>query len=429
MSIGRTDANLHTSSRPTILVLGTRGIPAAHGGFETFAERIALFLAGRGWKVIVYCQHEVSVVTRRIITDDWNGIERRHVNVVSTGPRATLEFDWHCVRDAATEAGVCLVLGYNSGVFLTYLRIKGCKIITNMDGIEWQRSKWGSGARAWLWANERIAAFTSHRLVADHPEIANHIATRRGRDVIATIPYGGNEIRSASEIPIRTLGLQPDNYLISIARIEPENNILTIIQAFCRQRRDAKLVVLGRLDDTVPYHREVHAAAGDEVVFPGAIYDKDTVASLRYHARAYLHGHTVGGTNPSLVEALWAGNAVIAHDNRFNRWTAGDAGLFFSALDDCEHHITRIFSDTECLDYCRRAARRQATTRFNWDDVLRAYEREALDLLAGVADQPKDQPITELTRRHTAAVASALAPRTSWAISPVLTPASPNRQE
>lgn len=369
----------------SILILGTRGIPAAHGGFETFAEHLALFLVTRGWKVVVYCQHEGTTAKSRVMSDQWNGIERRHVTVTSTGPRATLEFDWHCIRDAAKSAGTCLVLGYNSAILLPYLRLRGRKIMTNMDGIEWRRSKWGLGARAWLWANEWIAAWTSHRLIADHPAIANHLATRRHRDAISMIPYGGTEVLSAPTDAVRSMNLEPGRYVISIARIEPENNILTFVQAFSRQPRHFKLVVLGALNPANAYHRSIQAVASDEVIFAGAIFDTEIVDALRFHARVYLHGHTVGGTNPSLVEALWAGNPVLAHDNPFNRWTAGEAGLFFSKAADCEQMIDRILSDDLFIERAQRLARRQAASHFNWNEILLAYEAEAFALLGQAA--------------------------------------------
>ncbi len=371
--------------RPSILILGTRGIPASHGGFETFAERLALHLVEQGWRVGVYCQCEVGVVHRRIRSETWAGVELIHVEVASAGPIASLEFDWHCARDAARRDSVCLVLGYNGAVFLPYLRLAGRKVITNMDGIEWRRPKWNRLVKAWFWCNEWIAARTSHRLVADHPAIADHIATRRARAAIATIPYGGVEVLSAPEAPVRALGLEPDRYLISIARIEPDNNILTMVEAFSRKPRGAKLVVLGTFADGNAYHAAVRAAASHEVVFPGAIYDQETVAALRFHARAYLHGHTVGGTNPSLVEALWAGNAVLAHDNAYNRWTAGDAQFFFTDVRSCEAMIGELLDVEARLSAARRAARRRAAESFAWTDILEAYRDELLRLGADPA--------------------------------------------
>lgn len=358
---------------PTLLILGTRGIPAAHGGFETFAERLALHLASRGWRVGVYCQAEVERVRDRVSTRTWNGITLITVEVALRGPAATLAFDAFCVKDAATRGGVCLVLGYNGAAFLPYLRARGGRILTNMDGIEWRRPKWPLPVRAFFYGSEWIAAWSSQRLVADHPAIADHLARRRPRRAIATIPYGGDPPPANLRPP--PLGLEPGRYLVSIARIEPDNNILTLVEAFSRKPRGMRLVVLGTLKVGNAYHRAVEDAAGLEVLMPGAIYEPEMVQSLRVHARAYLHGHTVGGTNPSLVEALWAGNAVIAHDNPFNRGTAGDGQFYFTDGDSCAAAIERVLTDDGAVAAARAAARAQAE-RFRWDDVLAAYEDE-----------------------------------------------------
>lgn len=368
--------------KPSLLILGTRGIPASHGGFETFAEHLALYLAERGWNVGVYCQEEVTQVDQRIRSERWRGIELITIQVSSNGPRATLEFDAISTHHAASRQGVSLVLGYNSGLYLPYLRLRGRKIITNMDGIEWRRPKWSKPVRAWFWVNEWIAAWASHLLVADHPAIAEHLATRRSRRAIAMIPYGGVPVEAASEAPVRALGLEPGRYLVSIARIEPDNSILPLVKAFSRQRRGAKLVVLGSFDPDNAYHASVLAAAGEEVVFPGAIYDGATVQALRYHARAYVHGHTVGGTNPSLVEALWAGNAVIAHDNVYNRWTAGEAGLFFKDEAGCAGLMQQVLQDDGLVARLSAAARARAVAEFSWGPVLAQYESAALQLIS-----------------------------------------------
>ncbi|WP_336488726.1 DUF1972 domain-containing protein [Methylobacterium nigriterrae] len=377
-------------SKPSVLILGTRGIPASHGGFETFAEKLALFLVARGWHVGVYCQSEVDEVRQRVSSKTWNGVELITVEVASRGPKATLEFDGHCVADAARRDGVCLVLGYNGAIFLPYLRLMGRKILTNMDGIEWRRPKWSFPVRAWFWVNEWIAAWSSNRLVADHPAIADHLATRRPRAAIATIPYGGDPVRSAERRSIAPLGLEPDRYMVSIARIEPDNNILTFVEAFSRKVRGIKLAVLGDLDPRIPYHRAVMAAAGDEVIFPGGIYQSETVGALRYHARAYCHGHTVGGTNPSLVESLWAGSAVIAHDNPYNRGTAGEGQFYFRDADCCERAIERVLTDEVAVAAARRAALQQAE-RFDWSTILESYETELRSL--GGYVQPQRRPL------------------------------------
>ncbi|MCJ2123486.1 DUF1972 domain-containing protein [Methylobacterium sp. J-077] len=370
---------------PTLLILGTRGIPAAHGGFETFAERLALYLAGRGWRVGVYCQQEVERVRTRVSTRSWNGIDLITVEVALRGPAATLAFDAVCAHDAAARGGVCLVLGYNGAAFLPYLRARGAKILTNMDGIEWRRPKWPLPVRAFFYLSEWIAAWSSQRLVADHPAIADHLARRRPRSAIATIPYGGDP--PPADLGPPPLGLTPGRYLVSIARIEPDNNILTLVEAFSRKPRGMRLVVLGTLKAGNAYHRAVEDAAGLEVLMPGAIYEPDLVQSLRVHARAYLHGHTVGGTNPSLVEALWAGNAVIAHDNPFNRGTAGDGQFYFTDGDSCAAAIECVIADDDAVIAAGEAARAQAE-RFRWDDILAAYEDE-LRVVGGYPRLPR----------------------------------------
>lgn len=390
-----------TDVRPKIFILGTRGVPAAHGGFETFAERLGLFLVSRGWEVAIYCQRDVKKVERRLSEDRWSGIERINVEIGTNGPKATLFFDWICVRDAATKSGICLVLGYNGAAFLPLLRLYGRKIITNMDGLEWRRPKWSLPVRRWFYVNEWIAAKTSHRLVADHPEIAKHLATRRTQDAIAMIPYGADPVTTAPEAPVQALGLSPDRYLLSVSRIEPDNNILVLVEAFSRVRRGVPLVVVGFVDQQTHYGRAVLAAASDEVVFPGPIYDNPQVQALRFHARAYLHGHTVGGTNPSLVEALWAGNAVIAHDNAFNRWTADGAGLFFRDVDECADRIETVIDRPELLARLRSSARAQAAKRFNSADVFSAYEQEFLQLAAH-APSGKGASAVAATRRDAA---------------------------
>jgi glycosyltransferase involved in cell wall biosynthesis len=367
-------------SQPRILILGTRGIPANHGGFETFAERLSLFLAERGWAVSVYCQEDVLTVTQRFTTATWRGIERVVVQVADRGPFATVEFDWHAARHAAKRDGVVLMCGYNTAAFIAMLRLAGKKVLTNMDGIEWQRSKWSRPVKWWLYANEWLGAWLSNRLVADHPAIADHLATRRSRKAIVTILYGADEVKTAPAAPVEAMGLRPGNYLISIARIGPDNTILPMVAAFSRRRRGAKLVVLGRFNDKDPHHNAIKAAASDEVVFPGPIYDKTLTQALRFHARAYCHGHTAGGTNPSLLESLWCGNAVLAHRNRFNVWTAGPDQFFFGDEDECDAMMGRIFADDAAVERAKKSARTWAATHFNWDSVLRTYEQELLTL-------------------------------------------------
>jgi glycosyltransferase involved in cell wall biosynthesis len=375
---GRPELTLDTltMSTPHVLILGIRGLPARHGGFETFAEKLALYLVERGWRVTVYCQGDTPTSRVTITTDKWRGIDRVEISVPRSGAAATIEFDWHSIRHAARQDGVCLVLGYNTAAFLPVLRMAGRPVLINMDGLEWKRPKWSRPVQAWFYLNEWLGARLGSRIIADHPVIAERMIKRGGRKDVTMIPYGGDEVLSVTAAPLEPFGLVPDKYLVSIARIEPDNNILPIVQAFSRRKRNARLVVLGTFDRANAYHRAVKASASSEVSFPGAIYEKLTVQALRFHARAYCHGHIVGGTNPSLVESLWCGNAVLAHRNPFNMWTAGAEQFYFEGTADCDRAIEQILSDDEAVARARSAARMRAAANFQWGGILTAYERE-----------------------------------------------------
>ena len=352
-------------------ILGTRGIPAAHGGFETFAEQLALHLVQRGWRVTVYCQQDGL---GPLLQDQWQGVQRVRIPVVQTGALGTMVFDWKATRHAADARELCLTLGYNTALFCALLRLKGVPNVINMDGIEWQRDKWGPAAKTWFWLNEHAGSRLANHLVADHPEIARHLARAARADKISTIAYGADALADLSDAPVRALGLEPGRYLTLIARPEPENSVLEVVQAFSRRRRGQLLVVLGHYGHTSAYQRAVRAAASDEVRFLGAIYDRPLVQALRLHSSVYVHGHRVGGTNPSLVEALGAGNAVLAHDNRYNRGVAVDAARYFDRADGLAALLDDVLADPTRLQPLRAAARRRFEQAYTWPIVLAQYE-------------------------------------------------------
>jgi len=355
----------------TLRILGTRGVPAAHGGFETFAEHLALYLVKQGWRVIVYCQEDA---TGDIYEDVWKGVERVHIPVEQEGPKGTIIFDWKATVHAAKFGDLCLTLGYNTAIFCTLFRLKGVPNIINMDGIEWQRGKWGAVAKAWFYVNDWLGCWLGNHLVADHPLIAEHLKTRVNGKKITIIPYGSDEITSAPEEPVRALGLEPGKYFSLIARPEPENSILEVVTGFSLKRRGYKLLILGNFKESNPYHQAVKAAASGEVVFVGAIYDQEVVQALRFHSVAYIHGHQVGGTNPSLVEAMGAGNAVIANDNFFNRWVAGETGCYFKSAEDFSQILDRVIGTEGKLEKMRAGIFEHYHEKFTWDHILFKYE-------------------------------------------------------
>jgi len=356
-----------------ITILGTRGIPAAHGGFETFTEQFSLYLKERGWRVTVYCQEKGS---GSIYEDDWQGIHRVHIPVLSEGARGTIVFDWLSTLHAAKSKAPILTLGYNTAIFCILYRLKGIKNFINMDGIEWRRGKWTLLERVWLYANEKIGAWVGNNLIADHPEIKNHLTRFVTPDKITVIPYSADLIKYADIKQLDHFGLKPGKYAVLIARPEPENSVLEIVRAYSSKKRGMPLVILGHYDpDTNEYQKTVINAAGDEIMFVGAIYNQIQVQALRFYARFYIHGHTVGGTNPSLVEALGAGSPVLAHNNKFNRWVAGKDAAYFKTEKECAEKITELIEDDEKISFMKEAARKQFCQNFTADKIHGAYEQ------------------------------------------------------
>ena len=359
-------------SNKNLYILGVRGVPAAHGGFETFAEKLALYLSWKGWQVTVYCQDEGAGI---VSESNWNGIRRIHIPVSHEGAVGTVIFDWKATRHALSQEGLFLTLGSNTAIFNLMQRVKGQTNVINMDGIEWRRDKWGVIAKTWFWLNERAGCWIGNHLVADHPKIKDHLATRVRADKITMIPYGGDEVLSADVDLLAGYGVEPGRFSVIIARPEPENSFLEMVRAFSITRRNHTLVVLGNFTpESNAFHRQVMDAASDEVIFPGAIYEAPVVQALRFYSRFYLHGHRVGGTNPSLVEALGAGCAVIAHDNHFNRWVAGSEAAYFKDEAECAQLFDRLLVDDAVVERMRAASRVVFNERFTWDQVLREYE-------------------------------------------------------
>jgi glycosyltransferase involved in cell wall biosynthesis len=377
--------------KKTVRILGTHGVPAAYGGFETAAENVGLFLASHGWRVVVYCQVDGKGPLRE---DSWNGLERVMIPVDIEGWRGTSKFDLMSIRHAAKFDDLCLTFGYNTAIFNLLQRLKGIPNVINMDGIEWSRSRWGFFRQAILYTNERIACFVGNHLIADHPEIEKFLLTRAPSRKLTTIAYGAYSVDDASTTAVVSRGLEPGRYMTLICRPIPENSILELVRGFSRKQRGYKLVLLGDYKpDDDPYHRQVMDAASDEVVFLGSIYGKVEVEALRFHSAMYLHGHTVGGTNPSLVEALAVGNPVIAHDNPYNRWVARDAAVYFSTEQDVSDHLDQLLASPGRLEQMHTASLRRHGEEFTWEHVAGQYEQLLLRFLPN-SRAPSPEPVS-----------------------------------
>ena len=358
------------TARKRLAILGSRGIPARYGGFETFAEQLSVRLVDRGFDVTVFCECQEEGPH----PESHRGVELVHVRAPSLGPLSTIVFDLKCLWRVRKSFDVAYMLGYGVGLFLFVPRLWGCEVWTNMDGIEWSRSKWNWLAKGWLRFMERAATWTSDRLIADARGIRTHLEARyRVKPEISVIPYGADvPEKPPDDHLIDEYAVRPYSYYLVVCRLEPENHVLEILQGFAASQSANTLVIVGDVTAGTQYVRSLSLIRDDRVRFVGTVYDQAKLQALRWYCRAYFHGHSVGGTNPSLLEALACGNLVIAHDNDFNREVAGDCARYFRDASDIPEILRRI--ETASAPDSQRA-RSQARVRenYDWEKVADAY--------------------------------------------------------
>ncbi len=358
-----------------IAILGSRGIPAIIGGFETLAEQVGTRLAARGHDVTVYCERNLYPGRR---PENFRGVRLVHLPALPTKSLEALSYDFLCVGQALSEGHDLLyMLADNTAVSLLVPRLFGKRIVINTDGVEWQRSKWPWYGRLFLEFNEWLATRLTRHLVVDAREMGAYYKRRYGRET-TFITNGTELIYSRDPGLVRRLGLEPGGYLAVVCRLEPENNVETIIREFGKTDRDLKLAIAGGANYRSKYVRRLTEMARDDsrVVFLGVLPDWDTLRELRVQALAYVHGHQVGGTNPSLVEAMGAGNIILANRNPFNCEVAGEAALYWTAEPgDLRDRILQVADNHASLGGLGEKARRRAAEFYNWDAIAALTER------------------------------------------------------
>lgn len=361
-----------------IAILGTRGIPARYGGFETFAERLAVGLVQRGHQVTVYAESEGPPGP-----DAWHeGVRVRARRRPAWGPASVLAYDGACLWDARHGFDLVYMLGYGAAWACWLPRAAGTPVWINVDGLEWARSKWGRGARSYLRAMEAVASRTATRLIADAEAIAQRFRQHYpGGARCDFIAYGADEVQpgDADARLLAPWGLAPGCYHVVVARAEPENHLLEIIEGHClhlQQHADGwPLVIVGDVSGATPYQQQLRALASERVLFTGGIYVPAQLNALRVFAASYLHGHSVGGTNPSLLESLACGNWVVAHDNPFNREVARDAADYFSGPAQLADRLNqRLAQPPEAVAQRAARARQIIAQHYTWPAIVDAYE-------------------------------------------------------
>lgn len=352
-----------------LAILGTRGVPASYGGFETFAEELGSRLAERGHDVTVYGRDRY--VARGLTTYRGMHLVRlpaprsKYLETVVHGLFSAI----HAVFRSYDVVYICNSANVPAAIVL---RALGRKVVLNVDGLEWQRAKWGPAGRAYYRACAWLAAHLPFRVVTDARVIQDYYRSTYGRET-EYFPYGTTLGATDDDGTLARLDLVPRRYVLYVSRLEPENNAHVVIAAYGRVASDLPLVIVGDAPYASDYIAGLHATTDPRVRFVGAIYGVGYQV-LRSHATAYVQATEVGGTHPALVEAMGAGNAILANDVPEHRETLGEAGRYYRGPDGLAAELTAVLSDDVLADTMRSAARSRAARLYGWDAVAEAYD-------------------------------------------------------
>lgn len=350
-------------------ILGTRGIPNHYGGFEQFAEYLSLGLVKKGHQIYVYNSH-----LHPYQDSTWNGINIIHCQDMEHkfGTAGQFIYDLNCIRNARKQDfDILLQLGYTSSSVWGKLLPKNQVVVTNMDGLEWKRTKFSGKVQRFLKFAEKLAINTSDHLVADSIGIQEHL--QNTYNVKSTyIPYGAHLFSNPDKDVLKKYGLEERGYSMLIARMEPENNIETILDGFTISKSIKPFLVVGKTENEFGKYLKNKFKSNINIQFIGGIYDINQLDNLRFFADLYFHGHSVGGTNPSLLEAMSSSALIVAHDNIFNKSILGDDAFYFLSEKD----IGNIF-DTENRNSRSTIVennRRKITSLYTWNKIVDDYE-------------------------------------------------------
>lgn len=353
-----------------LAILGTRGIPNNYGGFEQLAEFLSQGLVKNGHEVFVYSTSDH--VYQDVI---WNGVKLVHKYnpEKKIGTWGQFIYDLLCILDArGRRFDVILQLGYTSSSVWSWVLPRFSSIVTNMDGLEWKRTKHNRLARWFLRHAEKWAVNSSDHLVSDSLGIQDYLL--RSHNAPSTyIPYGTHHFTAPREEMIAKYGLTAYSYNMLIARIEPENNIDTILNGVVRSKSNRVFLVIGNVNaNRFGEHLLQKFGSDHRIKFLGPIYNMEILDNLRFYSHLYFHGHSVGGTNPSLLEAMASSCMICAHSNPFNKAILNGAAYYFVTPSDVSNILDREIrkSDSDYLEINLR----KVNDLFLWPKIIRDYE-------------------------------------------------------
>lgn len=367
-----------------VALVGTRGVPARYGGFETCVEQVGRRLAAQGHRVTVYCRTDQQTDTSET---EYLGMDLVYLPALRKRSLETLSHtglsSFHLLRHRPDAA---IVFNAANAPWLPLLRAAGIPVATHVDGLEWKRAKWGPAGKRYYRVAEALAVRFSDALIADAQGIQDYYRERF--DAQSTlIAYGAPVLSGTGSNRLAELDLAPGNYQLVVARMEPENHVHLIVEGYVASGSTLPLAVVGSAPYAERYTAAIRDMADDRVRFLGGIWDQELLDQLYANARVYWHGHSVGGTNPSLLRAMGAGAAVNAFDVGFNREVLRTAGRFFQTVEDVAKLAVDAEASPGALAERGRASAREAA-RYDWDEVARDYGQLVQRLAAGEAERP-----------------------------------------
>jgi len=364
-----------------IAILGTRGVPANYGGFETFAEHLSTRLVARGHEVTVYCRaHYVS--PRQI---EFQGVRLKVLPTIRHKYFDTVVHTFLSALHAAVPSryDAALICNAANAPFAPILRIAGIPVALNVDGLEHKRKKWNWIARKYYLMAERLATILPTETVTDAKVIQEYYLARH-RAISTMIAYGA-EVERRPDPLVRRWRVEPNRYVLYVSRLEPENNAHLVIEAFKRVRTAHKLVIVGDAPYARDYINDLKARARRDkrIVFTGFVFGRDYRA-LQQNAYCYVHATEVGGTHPALLEAMGFGNCVLTLAAPENIEAIGDAGIAYSDESDLAEKLQRVLRDGSLVQAYRHRAQARVQDAYDWDYVVDQYE-ELFAKMAGLS--------------------------------------------
>ena len=359
-----------------IAILGTRGIPNNYGGFEQFAEYLALGLVIKGHEVTVYNSN-----THPYQESTWNGINIQHIYDPESkiGTAGQFMYDFLSILDTRKkDFDIILELGYTSSSVSFSFHPKKSIVVTNMDGLEWKRTKFSAKVQKFLQWAESLAVKKSDHLVSDSIGIENYLKKKYGVES-TYIPYGSHLFNDENASVLDEYNVKPNEYNMLVARLEPENSIEIILDGIVQADDDISFLVIGKHETKFGEYLKIKFQDNTNIKFIGGVYDINALNNLRHYSNLYFHGHTVGGTNPSLLEAMASSALICANNNEFNSAILDDDAFYFSTVEDVAKVITTI-SHEDHKDKIKNN-RKKITELYTWEKIVNDYEDLFLNLI------------------------------------------------